>query len=87
MLTELLEERILPQQKKILSLNKCWQQLIPESLCGHCRIAGISNGNLKVFVDSASYIYQLKLYSSNLLAELRYRCPHIRIKGIELAIQ
>ena len=87
LLTELMEKRILPQQQQLLSLNEHWQQLLPTGFCNHCRIAGISNGNLKVFVDSTSYIYQLKLYSSKLLTELQHRCPQVRIRGIELAIQ
>ena len=86
MLTELMENMIAPQQERFQCLSELWRQVLPAELYEHCRVDSISAGQLKVLVDSPSHMYQLQLCSSDILAELKRRCPQYRIKGIKLVI-
>jgi len=86
MLTELMDNTIVPQQAQFRRVSELWQQMLPAELSGHCRVADISAGQLKVLVDSPSYMYELQLCSSNILAELQRRCPQARIRAIKLAL-
>jgi len=83
---ELMDYWISPQQVKFKSVVELWSELLPDGLHQHCRITEISAGQLKVLVDSPSYMYDLQLFSSQLLAELRRRCPKLRIKGLKIAL-
>jgi hypothetical protein len=85
-LGELMEGWITPQQSRFGTVAQLWGELLPAELCRHCRLGGISGGQLKVFVDSPSYMYELRLCSSQLLKELQQRCPKARIKRITFAI-
>jgi predicted nucleic acid-binding Zn ribbon protein len=85
-LSELMEDRIVPQQSRFGSVTDLWSELLPAELYQHCRLAGISGGQLKVLVDSPSYMHELRLCSSQLLKELQQRCPKARIRRIKLVI-
>jgi len=84
MLTELVENQLLPQRAKFESLLEVWSELLPADISEHCRIADICGGQLKVLVDSAAYMYELQLRSSGILSEVRRRCPWI--KKIKVAV-
>ena len=86
MIRELMDHRISPQQVKFESVVQLWSELLPDELRRHCRITDISAGRLKVLVDSPSYMYELQLCSSEILAELRRRYPRVRIKRIKIAL-
>jgi hypothetical protein len=53
---ELMEGWITPQQSRFGAVTELWRQLLPAELYQHCRLAGISGGQLKVLVDSPSYM-------------------------------
>ena len=80
---ELMDERITPQQARFSQVAEVWGRLLPAELCGHCEIIDISGGQLKVQVDSPSYIYELQLCSSELLKELQLQCPKARLTKIK----
>ena len=80
---ELVEGRISRQQARLGPVVEQWDRLLPDELREHCRIADISGGQLKVQVDSPSYEYELRLCSSEILAELQARCPGARIEKIK----
>lgn len=61
-----------------------WDELVPESLAGHCRLAGIGRGQLQIEVESGSYMFQMQAFSSQLLERLRQRCPGAGIEKIKL---
>jgi len=86
MIRELMDYWISPQQVKFNSVVELWSELLPDGLRRHCTITDISAGQLRVLVDSPSYMYDLQLFSSQLLAELRRRCPKVRIKGLKIAL-
>jgi predicted nucleic acid-binding Zn ribbon protein len=83
---ELMENRISPQQARFGPIAELWNQLLPAELCRHCKIAGISGGQLKVLVDLPAYMYELQLCSSELLTELRRQCPRAHIKKIKFVV-
>jgi len=83
---ELMENRISPQQARFGSISELWSQLLPDELRRHCKIAGISGGQLKVLVDLPAYMYELQLCSSELLSELQRQCPRAHIKKIKFVV-
>jgi predicted nucleic acid-binding Zn ribbon protein len=83
---ELLENRISPKQAKFGSIQEIWNQLLPVELRRHCKINGISGGQLKVLVDLPAYKYELQLCSSELLSELQEQCPRAHIKKIKFVV-
>jgi len=85
-LSELMENRVSPQQTRFGLITEAWNQLLPAELCQHCRIVDISSGRLKVLVDSSSYMYELQLLSCELLGELARQCPQARIREIKFAV-
>ncbi len=83
---QLLDERISPRQARFSQVAEVWSRLLPVELCGHCEIIDISGGQLKVQVDSPSYVYELQLCSSELLEELQRQCPKARLTKIKLVV-
>jgi predicted nucleic acid-binding Zn ribbon protein len=83
---ELMENRISPQQARFGPIAELWNQLLPQELRRHCKIAGISGGQLKVLVDLPAYMYELQLCSSELLSEMQRQCPRANIKKIKFVV-
>jgi len=83
---QLMDKRISPQQARFSQIAEVWSGLLPAELCGHCEIVDISGGQLTVQVDSPSYMYELKLCSSELLEELQRQCPRVRLTKIKLVV-
>jgi hypothetical protein len=83
---QLVDNRLSSRQTALELLDKLWRQLLPVELVQHSRIAEFSGGQLKVQVDSASYMYELQLCSSGLLGELQRLCPQVRVKEIKLVL-
>ncbi len=85
-LVVLMDSKIAPQQERFSFVYEIWQQLLPPELSRHCRIDAISNGQLKVLVDSSSYMYQIQLCRSDILAGLKSYCPQFRITKLKLSV-
>jgi hypothetical protein len=85
-LSELVEGKVAPRQARFESVVRLWGELLPAELAKHCRIVDISAGQLKVLVDSPSYMYELQLCSSAVLKELQQQCPQARLQKIKLAV-
>ncbi len=83
---QLMDERISPRQARFGWVVELWGRLLPAGLRRHCEIVDISGGQLKVQVDSPSYMYELRLCSSELLKELQQQCPRAQIKKIKLVV-
>ncbi|MBN1804715.1 MAG: DUF721 domain-containing protein [Sedimentisphaerales bacterium] len=81
-----LTEQVSPKQKKFGELAEIWSQLLPEELCRHCEIVGISGGKLKVGIDSPAYKYEIQLCSAELLKELQQHCPKARLTEIKFVL-
>ena len=82
----IMTEQISPKHERSELIADQWEDLLPIELQNHCRLEGLSAGQLKVTVDSPSYMHELRLCSSQLLKELKQRCPQARIDRIKLAI-
>jgi len=80
---ELMDSRILNHQAELRSAEELWRFTLPSELSQHCKIAGISGGQLLVRVDSPSYMYELQLTSRELLKELRRRHPRTTVEKIK----
>ena len=82
----LMAEQISPRQEKFSSVAEVWNLMLPAELAQHCEIVGVSGGQLKVQVDSPSYMYELQLCSSQLLEELQQQCPKARLTKIKFVV-
>lgn len=83
---QLMDNWLSPQQSIYESVTELWDAILPEELGQHCKVADTSRGQLRVIVDSPSYMYELRLCSSQLLTELRRACPRAGIKRIKLVL-
>jgi len=83
---QLMQGWISTQQSRYESLTELWGELLPEELGRHCEITDVSGGQLKVAVDSPSYVYELRLCSTELLKELRQKCPSAKINKIRFVV-
>lgn len=61
-----------------------WQEILPEEINRHCRLAEISKGVLKVEVDPGPYMHEMKLLSGELVDLINANCPRAGIKQIRL---
>ena len=83
-LIELMDGQVSPRQARFAAVAELWRELLPEELARHCKIAGISGGQLSVVVDSPSHMHELRLCSVELLEELQQRCSRARIERIKI---
>jgi hypothetical protein len=85
-LASMMANKITPQQELFSRASDIFKNLLPAEIYEHCRIDSLYNGQLRVIVDSPAYMYQLQMYSSSILVELKRQCTKYRIKKIKFAI-
>ena len=78
-----MHEEIAPSYRQFNSVQQAWRQVISDDLAPHCRCDGISNGQLKVIVDSAAYMYKLQTMSAELIERLDQICKRPKIRKIK----
>ena len=61
-----------------------WQQILPDEINRHCRLAEISKGVLRVEVDPGPYMHEMRLLSGELVDLLNRSCPRAGIKKVSL---
>lgn len=83
---ELMDRQILPRLVKFGDIADIWSQLLPVELGRHCRLEGVTRGQLTVLVDSSCYMYELQLCSSKLLEQLQRQCPRAQIEKIRFSL-
>lgn len=81
-----LADRLQPVHQQYDSVAHALEVLLPDGLRGHCRIAGLANGCLKVEADGSTYVYELQLCKGVLLGELQRSCPGVRLRRIEVGM-
>jgi hypothetical protein len=79
-------ERLGPVCRQYDSVAQAWPDLLPDALRAHCRLAGASNGSLKVLADGSSYMFELQLCKAVLLRELQRVCPAAKVRRIEVGM-
>ena len=79
-------ERLAPLPVRCDSVAAAMEGLLPPNMRPHCRFAGVSAGSVKLVVDAASYMYELQLCKSELLAELQRLCPGARLRRIQVVM-
>ena len=83
---EIMDKQISPRKEKFGPLIETWNYLLPAGLTEHCKIDGVSSGQLKVLIDSPVFMHELRMCSPQLLEQLQQRCPRAGIKMIKFAI-
>jgi hypothetical protein len=78
-----MREEIAPHYRQFSSAEQAWRQAVPDELVPHCWCDGISNGQLKVVVDSAAYMYKLQTMSAELIERLDQLCRRPKIRKIK----
>lgn len=79
---KLMERKILPRQSVYAHLAREYYRMLPAELSGHSRIVDLTAGCLKIAVDCAPYMYEMKLCSAGLLKQLQRSCPTAHLKQI-----
>ena len=82
----LVDGRISRQQRDFGPLLEFWSRLLPAELAEHCELSEVCSGRLTVVVDSPSYMYELRLCTSQLLTELQQQCPRAQIRKIKFIL-
>ena len=81
-----MDEQISPRRSRLVAVAHIWREMLPSELCRHCEIVDVSGGQLKVRVDSPSYMYELQLCSSELLEEMQRQYPQARLKSVKFVV-
>jgi len=86
-LSDYVQKRVLPRQKRLFGLGAVWAELLPAEMLEHTNFAHMRRGKLTVQVDSAAHLYELKLLlAGGLLEEVRERCPQAGLREIKLQL-
>ena len=80
-----LRRNVYPRQKKVMELARAWHDLVPAELSEHSCVEDFRGGQMRILVDSSSYIYELHLMvQEGLLDQMRQRCPRLPLAEIKL---
>ncbi len=79
-------ERLAPMPERFDSVRQAWDNVLPPAMRRHCRIESVTGGCVKVAVDGASYMYELQLCKSELLAELQRLCPRASLRRMTVGV-
>jgi len=79
-------EQIAPMQSRFGGLAQAWGETVPGEMGRHCEIVEVADGQLKVRVDCPAFMYEMQLCRTELVEELRRRCPEARIKRIKFVV-
>ena len=85
-LRDFMDNQVLNRQGYMEAAAQVCSQVLPSGLVEHCQIAGLFGGQLKIVVDSAAYMYELQVCSSQLLGEMRRRHPRIPVEKIKVSL-
>lgn len=88
-LAEVMEPRrtgITQRYEAASRLNEAWAQLLPEEMTRRCRIVDLTAGLLTVAADSPSYMYELRISSSQLVEHLRQLCPEAKLRAVKIVL-
>ena len=73
------------RQTKLAKIAECWCQLVPPTLLEHCALESFHAGTLKVIVDSAAHLYELKqLLLAGLQTQILLACKSTGLRRITL---
>jgi len=81
-LAEFLRRRVYPRQRKLGRVGAAWGEMLPEGLREHTCLEGLARGTLRVLVDDAASLYELRLATEDLLEQLRQACPSAGVSEI-----
>ena len=65
-------------------LIDAWEQMVPVGLKKYCRLDGFEQGELTVRAIPGPYMHQLKMVQSELVKELKKKCPRSGLRKIRL---
>jgi hypothetical protein len=78
-----MREEVSPHYRQFSSAEQAWRQVVPDELAPHCWCDSVSNGQLKVIVDSPAYMYTLQTMRGELIERLKQLCRRPRIREIK----
>ena len=82
----LMNQCIGPSQCRLDPVREAWLRIVPPGLAGHCRIKGVSRGELRVGVDSPVYMQELQWCHGELLKELQTQVPRAGLRKIRFQL-
>ena len=82
----IMEEHLEPMMRKNDSVMENLQRILPEELKEHCAVQQITNGQLKIKVDSSARLFSAQLSSNRLLEQLQQDCPRAGIRQVRFVL-
>jgi len=80
-----LRPKLVRRQQELAAANEAWGKLLPEELAAHSSVQQLRGGELRVQVDSAVHLYELRLLvHEGLAGRLCEICPGVGIWRIKL---
>ena len=76
-----LNERTFRKNSEIVD---AWEQIVPRQLHEHSRLSKISGGCVYIEVETGAYMHEMQLISTELLENIKARCPYSTIKKIKV---
>mgnify|MGYP005844105531 CR=1 FL=1 len=70
--------------KKSAAVVDAVQQLLPEEMALHCRIAKVEKGIIVFEVEPGPYMHEMRVMIAELLEHLKEKCGRNNIKNIKL---
>jgi hypothetical protein len=83
---QLMEQSVEPRYARIGPLIEGWATLLPVGLAGQSRIVDLESGELTIAAGAPAYAYELRLCSSELVEEIRQRCPRAKVRSIKVIV-
>lgn len=84
-MVEYFNRTIRRRQSRLSAIAEQWTLLVPELLCDHCTLHGLSRGTLTVLVDSAVHLYELRqLLLAGLQQQILLACKAEGLRKIAL---
>lgn len=85
-LRDFMEGGLAPGYSRLARVVEVWQRLLPAALAEHAKVLELGGNELRVGVDSPSYMYEMRLCRARLLAELARLCPGAGVKRIKFVL-
>jgi predicted nucleic acid-binding Zn ribbon protein len=83
LLEQYIAQQVSPKYRQFSSVEEAWRQAVPDELASHCRCESVSNGQLKIIVDSPAYMYKLQTISTELLERLEQLCRRPKVRTLK----
>ena len=85
-LSQLMARRGYAQVQSASEIRNLWKEIVPSRLADESYPGAIGRGKLHVTVTSSAILQELAMQEFSILAKLKQRAPHLRIKKLKMEL-